>query len=67
MDEVGSLAWGIDVTIPCVIDLQRPSAVRFLAPEVDAEEGPVVEARAENVSWPLEQQGRRGTHRRGEQ
>lgn len=64
---LGLLAWGVNVTISCVIDLQRPSAIRFLAPEVDAEEGPVVETRAENVSWPLEQQGRRGTHRGGEQ
>lgn len=56
-------AWGIDVPISGVNDLQRPTAVGFFTPEVYAEEGPVVEARAENVPGPFEQKRRRGAHR----
>ena len=43
------------MAVSSVVDLQGPSAVRFLAPEVHAEEGPVVETRTENVPRPLEQ------------
>lgn len=50
-----------------VDDLQRPPALGALAPEVDAEEGPVVEVGADDVSGPLEEQRARGAHGRGEQ
>lgn len=39
-----------------VNDLQSPPTVRLLAPEVHAEERPVVEVRAKDVPRPLEQQ-----------
>lgn len=55
------------MAISSVIDLQGPPAIRLFTPEVHAEEGPVIETRTENVPWPLEQQGRCGTHWRGEQ
>lgn len=50
-----------------VNDLQGPSTVRLLAPEVHAEERPVVEVGAEDVARPFEQQGRCRAHRRGQQ
>lgn len=53
--------------ISCVNDLQGPSTVCFLAPEMHAEERPVVEARAKDIPRSLEQQRRRGTHRRSQQ
>ena len=41
--------------ISCINDLQGPSAVRFLTPEMHAEERPVIEAGTKNISWPLKQ------------
>lgn len=59
--------WLVDVAVAGVDDLQRPPALGALAPEVDAEEGPVVEVGADDVSGPLEEQRARGAHGRGEQ
>lgn len=50
----GLLAWWIDVSIPGVNDLQGPSTVRLLAPEMHAEEGPVIEVGAEDVARSFE-------------
>lgn len=53
---------------PATVDhLQRPAALRLLAPEVHAEEGPVVEVGLGDVPWPLKQQRARRAHRRGQQ
>lgn len=59
--------WLVDVPVAGVDDLQRPPALGALSPEVDAEEGPVVEVGADDVSGPLEEQRARGAHGRGEQ
>jgi len=57
----------VDVPVSSVDDLQGPSALGLFAPEVDAEERPVVEVGAHDVPGPLEQQRGRGAHRGSQQ
>lgn len=57
----------IDAPAAAVYNLQRPTSFRLLAPEMHAEERPVVEVAFDNVTRPFEQQGARGAHRRCEQ
>ena len=50
-----------------VDDLQRPPPLRLFAPEVHAEERPVVEVGRDHVSRPLEEQRGRRPHGRRQQ
>lgn len=64
---LGEAAGLVDAAAAAVDDLQRPPALGLLAPEVHAEERPVVEVALDDVARPLEQQRAGGAHRRGEQ
>lgn len=57
----------IHVPVPRIDDAQRPATFRPFAPEMHAQERPIVEIRTDHVSGPLEEQRRRGTHRRDQQ
>lgn len=50
-----------------VYDLESPATLGFLTPEVDAEEGPVIEVGIENVPGPFEEEGRGCAHGGAEQ
>lgn len=54
--------WLVDLSVATIDDLQCPPALRPLAPEVNAEEGPVFKVGAGDVPRSLEQQHRGGAH-----
>lgn len=55
------------MTIAGVDYLQVPATLRFLPPEVDAEERPVVKVGADDVAGSFEEEGGGGAHGRGKE